>query len=150
MSTEEQLKSDLLLTTVYFHRMLTRRSRELSIGGAELSVLNSLEHWGGARSTLTQKELAGLEQISQAAVSNLVRKLDERGLVRCRKNPEDSRSTLVSLTARGKKQLAAHGRTMRAVFDDVIEQLSAREREQVAAAQRALARVLTGPVDPVA
>lgn len=143
MSTTDQLKSDLLLCTVYFHRLMRRQSRRQNIGGSELSILNNLEHWGGKKAVLTQKELASFEQISQAAVSNLVKGLASQKLVRVSKNPDDSRSTLVSLTAQGKKQLADHGKSMRAVFDEVLAQLSAEETAQVADAQALLAGVLT-------
>ena len=142
MSTIETLKSDLLLCTVYLHRLLRNHARNELGSGAELSVLNNLEHWGGPDQSLTQKELAEHEQISQAAISHLVKKLKHQGLIKSKKNPADSRSTLVSLSANGRRYLSTRGADIKSVFDEFLSQLSEQELKQVAQAQAILSRTL--------
>ena len=142
MSIPESLKSDLLMCTVYLHRLLRNHARNEMGSGAELSILNNLEHWGGPEGALTQKELAEHEQISQAAVSHLVKKLKQQGLIKSKKNPADSRSTLVSLTAKGRRYLANRGTEIKSVFDEFLSDLSEQELRQVAEAQAILSRTL--------
>jgi len=96
MSTSEELKSDLLLSAVYIYRLIRNQARTSTESWSELAVLNNLDHWGGELGSrkmgaLTQKELAQHEQVSQAAMSNIVKKLRMRELVRCDKDAADSR-----------------------------------------------------------
>ena len=142
MSIPENLKSDLLLCTVYLHRLLRNHARNEMGSGAELSILNNLEHWGGPDQALTQKELAEHEQISQAAISHLVKKLKNQDLIKSKKNPKDSRSTLVSLTAKGRRYLSSQGADIKSVFDEFLSELSDKELKQVAEAQAILSRTL--------
>lgn len=142
MSIPENLKSDLLLCTVYLHRLLRNHARNEMGSGAELSVLNNLEHWGGPDQSLTQKELAEHEQVSQAAISHLVKKLKLQGLIKTKKNPADSRSTLVTLTAKGRRYLANRGTQIKSVFNEFLSELSDEEIRQVAEAQAILSRTL--------
>lgn len=129
MSTNDKIKSDILLCTVYLHRLIRTQARQSTQNWAEIAVLNNLEHWGGSikgrsPAALTQKELASYEQVSQAAMSNIVRKLRDQELVRCEKNTADSRSVLVSLTAKGRRHLAKQGPVIKKVFDPLIDNLS--------------------------
>ena len=61
---------------------------------AQVPVLFALEN-GGA---LTQKELAHLARIEQPTMTHLLARMERDGLVRRTLNPEDKRSSLVSLT----------------------------------------------------
>ena len=148
-----ELKSDLLLCTVYIHRLLRAQTRNDAESSAELSVLNTLEHWGprlrGGAGTgsqaaaLTQKELASYEQVSQAAISNTVKKLRARELVRCTKNSQDTRSVLVSLTPKGRRHLARQGPKIKRVFDGLLASLDPDQLAIVSAGQRVLSDALT-------
>lgn len=85
--------------------------RALSL--AQFSVLNHFVRLGGERSLA---DLARSFQVTRAAMTKLVRKLDDAGLVRVRGNPEDSRGKLVSITPRGERTrneaIAALGPTL--------------------------------------
>lgn len=136
MSTNEKIKSDILLCTVYLHRLVRTQARQSAQNWAEIAVLNNLEHWGGSigarrPAALTQKELASYEQVSQAAMSNIIRKLRDQELVRCEKNTADSRSVLVSLTAKGRRHLAKQGPLIKKVFDQLLDDLSKDELSQL-------------------
>lgn len=150
MSTRKvraNLKSDILLCTVYLHRLVRNQARQSAENWAELSVLNNLEHWGeksahAGSSGLSQKELAGFEQVSQAAMSNIVKKLRERGFVTCEKSEEDLRSVVVQLTQRGRDHLAEQGPLIKNVFDPVLDQLSKNQLAKLAEGQRILSQAL--------
>ena len=147
MSTSEDLKSDLLLSAVYIHRLVRNRARSSTESWSELAVLNNLDHWGGELGgrrlgALTQKELAQHEQVSQAAMSNLVKMLRKRGLVRCDKSERDSRATLVSLTPKGRRHLAKQGPIIKQVLDQILDGLSTAELRDLAKGQRILSKAL--------
>jgi len=132
MSTNNKIKSDILLCTVYLHRLVRTQARQSAQNWAELAVLNNLEHWGGSiegrpPAALTQKELASYEQVSQAAMSNIIRKLRDQEFVRCEKNAADSRSVLVSLTPKGRRYLAKQGPIIKEVFDPLLHNLSKKD-----------------------
>jgi DNA-binding MarR family transcriptional regulator len=67
---------------------------------AQFSLLNHFVRLGGERSLA---DLARAFQVSRAAMTKLVRKLETAGFVRVQPNPTDSRGKLVSLTARGER-----------------------------------------------
>lgn len=141
----EDLKSDILLTTVYFHRLLQRHARASKESWRQISVLSTLDHHGpqnAGGNSLSQKQLAGYEQVSQAAISNLVSTLRDDGLVRCSTNSKDARTTDVCLTARGKRHLDRHGASIKTVIDDVIRNLPDSDVAKVAVGQRILADAL--------
>jgi len=143
----EELKSDLLLSTVYIHRLLRNQARNSTESWSELAVLNNLDHWGGQLAgrklgSLTQKELAQHELVSQAAMSNLVKKLRTRDLVHCEKSTSDSRTTLVSLTPKGRRHLAKQGPMIKQVLDQLLEGLTQAELRQLAKGQQILSKAL--------
>ena len=147
MSTTEELKSDLLLSAVYIHRLIRNQARNSTESWSELAVLNNLDHWGGELKgrklgALTQKELAQHEQVSQAAMSNIIKKLRMRELVRCDKDESDSRTTLVSLTAKGRRHLAKQGPLIKEVLDQLLDGLTPSELKDLAKGQRILSRAL--------
>jgi len=66
---------------------------------AQFSVLNHFVRLGGERSLV---DLARAFQVSKPAMGKLVQRLEAQGFLSLRSNPEDNRSKLVSITARGK------------------------------------------------
>jgi DNA-binding MarR family transcriptional regulator len=77
--------------------------RELAADGVEsngYAVLSLI----GARGTMRLTELAGQLGMPLTTASDVVRRLEGRGHVRRRPNPEDGRSFLFELTARGDRE----------------------------------------------
>jgi len=73
----------------------------LGLATAQLPVLYALRD--GA--SLTQKELASFAQIEQPTMAQLLNRMERDRLIRRRPNPEDKRSSLVSLTPKALKKL---------------------------------------------
>lgn len=66
---------------------------------SHFSVLNHLTRLGDGR---TPKRIADAFQVTKATMTHTLSKLEARGFVRIKPNPEDGRSKLVYLTASGK------------------------------------------------
>ncbi len=77
------------------------RFHSLGLAIAQTPVLYALKD-GAA---LTQKDLASLAQIEQPTMAQLLARMERDGLVRRSANPDDKRSSLVSLTPRALKKL---------------------------------------------
>lgn len=79
-------------------RLLTRWGEErfhaLGLAIAQTPVLVALKDG----TSLTQKELAGLAQIEQPTMTHLLARMERDGLIRRTPNPDDKRSSLISLT----------------------------------------------------
>jgi|SRR5215467_5786679 len=75
-------------------------NRDLSL--TALSTLGSLERMGPRRITA----LAAAEGVTQPSMTQLVRRLEHRGLVARSSDPADGRAALVSLTEQGRAALA--------------------------------------------
>jgi len=65
---------------------------------SQFTVLNHFSRLGGERSLV---QLAGAMQVTKAAMSNTVLRLQHKGLLAVRPDPADGRGKLVSLTAAG-------------------------------------------------
>jgi DNA-binding MarR family transcriptional regulator len=95
-----------------------------------------------APSGLRMSELGGDVLLSQAGLSRLVARLEARGLVQRRTDPEDGRASVLRLSAAGIRQQrrvgAAHGR-------HVAERLTTRLDEAQLVALRDLCRELSAP-----
>jgi DNA-binding MarR family transcriptional regulator len=70
--------------------------------GSEFAVLSSL----GVVDDSTPTELAGLLGMSPTTLSAILKRLEERGLVRRARDPEDRRRHVLRLTAKGRRELA--------------------------------------------
>jgi len=75
-------------------------NRDLSL--TALSALGSLERMGPRRITA----LAASEGVSQPSMTQLVQRLEQRGLVTRSSDPADARAALVSVTDEGRAALA--------------------------------------------
>lgn len=79
-------------------RLLARRDderlREVGLSTAQLPVLVALKNG----ETHTQKELATLAGVEQPSMAQLLARMERDGLIRRQPDPEDRRSSLISLT----------------------------------------------------
>ena len=117
---------------------------ELSLTAA--STLHRLELGGARRLT----ELAGLEGVTQPAMTQLVSRLERAGLAGRRADPQDGRVVLVEITDRGREvmQRRREARTQR--LNDLLATLEDDDRAAISAALPALHRLteLVPPTNP--
>lgn len=80
-------------------RLIARRDderlREVGLSTAQLPVLVALKNG----ETRTQKELANLAGVEQPSMAQLLARMERDGLIRRQSDPDDRRSSLISLTA---------------------------------------------------
>lgn len=95
-------------------------------------VLGYLARNGGQA---TQKEIEGFLQVSHPTVAGIIGRMEQNGFVRCRLDPADKRSKIVSQTERA----AAVARDMHATIQATEQQmLRSLTPEQIAALESAL------------
>ncbi len=116
-------------------RLLLRSgTRELS--RTEAGLLGTLAD-GPRRIT----ELAETEALAQPTVTQLVDRLQARGLVERARSAEDGRVVLVTLSTAGRAQLAATRAQIRALLRELAAELSDEELSGLAAASETLGRL---------
>ncbi len=67
---------------------------------SHFSVLSNFVRLGGVRSPA---QLASAFQVTKGAMTNTLQKLEAKGLIRIRTNPEDGRGKLVTITDKGRR-----------------------------------------------
>jgi MarR family transcriptional regulator for hemolysin len=108
-----------------FARAIDRRLGPLGLSSAYMPVFFALA--GGE--ALSQKALADRAAVEQPTMANTLKRMERDGLIRRRADPDDGRSTLVSLTPAAKEKLKAVQASGRAVNETAMAALTARERE---------------------
>jgi MarR family transcriptional regulator for hemolysin len=83
-----------------FARAIDQRLKLIGVSSGQLPVFFALA--GGK--TLTQKELARLASIEQPTMASTLARMDRDGLIERRADPNDGRSSLVSLSARARRK----------------------------------------------
>ena len=92
-----------LLLVAAHQRMVQLFERELAADGVDSNGYGSLSLIG-VRGSMRLTELAHQLGMPLTTASDVVRRLETRGLVRRRPHPEDGRSFLFELTARGDRE----------------------------------------------
>lgn len=125
-------------------RMLVRwgdpRFQQLGLAIAQVPVLYALRD--GA--SLTQKELASLARIEQPTMAQLLGRMERDGLIRRTANPDDQRSSLISLTKYAQKKLP---RAREILLEGNAEALRGLSGEEIATLCSLLRRVVKN-LDP--
>jgi DNA-binding MarR family transcriptional regulator len=114
---------------------------ELSMTSA--GTLADIERLGPQRLTL----LAAREGVTQPAMTQLISRLEEAGLVRREPSPEDGRVVLVAITDEGRATLARRRTARRERLAGIIAQLSPDHRAALAVALPALDALASIPRD---
>jgi DNA-binding MarR family transcriptional regulator len=122
------------LTTVIedFNTIFIRLPSVRRLNFSALSVLHTLHRRGPLRLTA----LLATEQLKQPALTSLVSKLEQDGLVQRRPDPADGRASLLSLTSTGQELVRSRHANRVANLTALVEQLTPEERA-----------VLTGSID---
>jgi len=67
---------------------------------SHFSVLSNFVRLGGTR---TPAQLASAFQVTKGAMTNTLQKLEAKGFIRIRSNPDDGRGKIVSITEKGRR-----------------------------------------------
>jgi DNA-binding MarR family transcriptional regulator len=94
---------------------------------------------------LSPTDLTTMVVQSPGGVTKTLRRLEESGFVQRRAAATDRRSLLVVLTPKGRRAAEHALAAMESYFDEVLEELSARERDQLAV----LIRKILDRLEPV-
>ena len=105
------------------------------------ATLASIERLGPQRLTL----LAAREGVTQPAMTQLISRLEESGLVRREPSPDDGRVVLVAITELGQATLARRRSARAERLAGIIAQLSPDHRAALAAALPALDALASVP-----
>jgi DNA-binding MarR family transcriptional regulator len=96
----------------------------------EFDVLATLRR-AGAPFSLRPTELYKSLMISSGGLTDRLDRLEASGFIRRRTSPEDARSSLVELTASGRKQIEAAFAADMALEDRLVEELTREEHAQL-------------------
>lgn len=118
--------------------------RDLSMTG--VSTLATLDRHGPCRLT----GLAAYEAVTQPAMTQLVRRLEQAGLVRRDADADDRRVVMVGITAAGREELSRRRAAQAAALAELLAELSAADRAAIAEALPALDRLTNRPRFPPA
>lgn len=143
--TLEELSAELVLYTGRLVRAVTRRSagRSPDVPTASLRLLSQVDELG----PVTIGALAAADRCSQPTMSAGVQTLCERGWAAKEPNPDDARSSLVTLTEAGRTVLAEARRARAAVVADRFRATRDHDEQDLATAVAVLRSLLEQPDD---
>ena len=120
----------------------TGRTGRRDLSRTAASVLATLRDGGPQRVTA----LAAAESVAQPTMTTLLSRLARDGLVERAHDPADARAVLVSITAEGLKRLLAIREARAAAIEALLAELDPADRDAIAAAIPALAKLAGGAV----
>ena len=119
----------------------------MEVGRGSVGVLGALSQLGGQG---TPKELSGLTGLSKGRISNIIRRLEEKGYVEKSPSPTDSRSVTVALSAKGHQVTDRHISTLRTHVATMLRLLGPRDAEDGVRVMRHLAQIIEEKCTPAA
>jgi DNA-binding MarR family transcriptional regulator len=136
---DEVLDVDRLTTVIEdFNAVFIRLASVQRLNFSTLSVLHSLSRRGPMRLT----DLLATEQIKQPALTSLVSKLEEAGLVSRQPDPSDGRAALLSLTSAGEMVVQSRHADRVAKLTRLTDRLDDHDRAVLADAHEVLSRLV--------
>jgi DNA-binding MarR family transcriptional regulator len=129
-SRHHETADKLHSASIHVLRRVAREDPASGLSAARLSALSVLV-FGGPR---TLGELAGAEQVRPPTMTNIVRGLEEAGLIRREADPTDGRVARVGATAKGERVLQ---QARRRRVENLAERLAALSPEEVARVREA-------------
>ena len=133
---DDQLATRLRLAVSRLHRRIRLATND--IPPLQLSSLVSIEVHGPLR----LGELAQREAVTAPTMTRVLAALDDRGFIVRTPDPDDARSTQVSISPAGAQALAAVRSQRTAILDARLARLSEDQRAALAAALPALEALL--------
>jgi DNA-binding MarR family transcriptional regulator len=138
-----ELVTDLNRTPTYRDRMLQRSRVPLTRSGS--AVLSTVERAG----PLAVSELAERLGVDQSTASRQVKPLEERGLIGRTNDPSDRRSSLLSITAAGRRVRSRVRETVLSDIDAALHDWSPEESAQLGALLERFGKALRATLDAV-
>ncbi len=135
--TRADLAARLRLVVTRLARQL-RQSAVVDLTPSQISALAAIERTG----PLTLGALAALERVQPPSITAVVTRLEEKGLVVRRQDPNDRRVSRVETTKEGRRLLARSRSRKDAELDRRLRSLTDEERATLAAAAVILERVV--------
>lgn len=120
--------------------------RLIGLSGPQYMLLVSVAYLQGATG-ITVQSLARNLRVTSAFITGESRRLIERGLLAKRRNPHDSRSTLISLTAAGRRRIEKVVPEVRRVNDLFFQNVT---KESFRHAKRFLEQLVDGSAQALA
>jgi DNA-binding MarR family transcriptional regulator len=118
-------------------RFTTRLHAPGNVSLTAAATLSTLTRTGPVRLS----ELTASEQVTQPGMTQLVTRLERAGLVERRRDPEDGRAILISITDAGRQIFEARRTNRAQQISALFDQLSAEDRAAIASALPALGRL---------
>lgn len=131
------LSSDLRISVIRLTRRLRSARGDHGLTLGQLSMLATLDRHG----PMTPSELAAHEGIRPPSVTRTLASLEDLGMVTRAESAHDRRSTLVTLTPAALTLLTDDRRRRDALLADLLDGLTADERETLARAVPLLDRL---------
>jgi len=120
-------------------RLLRRSKLPGDLSPVAASTLYTLVHHGPSRLTA----LAEAEHVTQPAMTQVVTRLEQAGLVSRAADPDDGRAVIIAVTDAGRELNTARRKARAAVLDDLTAQLPVSSRDTLAAAVPVLEQLVT-------
>lgn len=121
----------------HFDELLQENFDQFGLKAGDFDVLATLRR-SGAPYQLTPTQLYNAAMLSSGAMSLRLERLERKGLVERRPNPEDRRGVLVSLTVEGLKRIEEAFPAHVATEAEMITALSQKEKDQLTTLLRKL------------
>ena len=146
-------RSDLDLGPVEVFSRISRLARLLDLARRDAFTAESVEPWEfdvlaalrrtGSPYQLSPGQLLRETMVTSGTMTNRIDRLSERGLVERSPDPGDRRGVLVGLTAAGKRAVDGAFETLLASERELLGELSAAERRELAGLLKRLMRPLS-------
>ena len=107
-----------------FARAIDQRLKAIGVSSGQLPVFFAL----AGDKALTQKELARLASIEQPTMASTLARMERDGLIERAPDPNDGRSSLVSLSAKAKRKADLVTQAITEINAGALEVLTAAER----------------------
>lgn len=114
-------------TNIKVHRTLNAMLAKVDLSLAQHEILVNIHRESG----LTQKALSEKLLVVKSNISALLKKLEQRGLVRRAPDPEDSRNNQLTLTKRGEALVQESFTLQNRVVKAMVSVMSDQELEQM-------------------
>ncbi|MEL6291477.1 MAG: MarR family winged helix-turn-helix transcriptional regulator [Pseudomonadota bacterium] len=122
--------------------LFAQEARDMGLTLRQVAILEAIESGG----TIIQSEIVQRTGIDRSTVTELMGRMDARGLVTRERDSRDARAYLVTVTEQGRDQLMRAREAANRASDAFVAQLPRRDRDQFFEALRQLASFSDDPL----